>query len=159
MKWIKKNIVVIIAISMILTIVLIYLLSDNSVYTQIKKEFRMDVSNCKKVKSEDNHGGFHGDGELFAALDCSKDKENIIDQIKEWDTLPIVDENILSQFNRFQTDDFYNDAVKKYDLLNKPNGFYYFKGKDQNSYGDYANFDFALFDLDNDIFYYFEYDS
>ena len=60
MKWIKKNILVIIAIFMILTIVLIYLLYDNSVYSQIKKEFRIDVTNCKKIKSKDTHGGFHG---------------------------------------------------------------------------------------------------
>ena len=159
MKWIKKNKLVVIAIIMVIIVILPYLLSDNSVHKQIKKEFRIDVSNCKKVKSIDNHGGFHGDGVLFAVLDCLKDKDNIIDQIKEWNTLPIVDENILTQFKRFQMDDFYNDEVKKYDLLNKQNGFYYFKGTNQYSNSDYANFDFALYDLDNNILYYFEYDS
>ena len=159
MKWIKKNILVIIAIFMILTIVLIYLLYDNSVYSQIKKEFRIDVTNCKKIKSKDTHGGFHGDGVLFAILDCSQSNETIINQIKEWDTLPITDESILLQFKRFQLDDFYNDEVKNYDILNKQNGFYYFKGKNQYDYGDYANFDIAIYDSDNFVFYYFEYDS
>ena len=77
----------------------------------------------------------------------------------DWTIFPSSITNILSQFNRFQTDDFYNDTVKKYDLLNKPNGFYYFKGKNQNSYGDYANFDLIIYDSDIFIFYYFEYDS
>ena len=42
---------------------------------------------------------------------------------------------------------------------NKQNGFYYFKGKNQYNYGDYANFDLIIYDSDNFIFYYFEYDS
>ena len=117
------------------------------------------VTSCKKIKIKDTHGGFHGDGVIFAILDCSQSNETIINQIKEWDTLPITDESILSQFKRFQLDDFYNDEVKNYDILNKQNGFYYFKGKNQYDYGYYANFDLAIYDSDNFIFYYFEYDS
>lgn len=159
MKWIKKNKLVVIAISMILTIILIYLLSDNSVYSQIKKEFRIDVANCKKVKSKDTHGGFHGDGDLFAILDCSQSNENIINQVKEWETLPITDESILSQFKRFQLSESYDDEIRKFNVLNSHNGYYYFKGKNQYSHGDYANFDFAIYDSDNHLFYYYEYDS
>ena len=72
MKWIKKNKLIVIPIIIVLTLIIIYVLYDFSVYGQIRRELNINAKSCDIIKSKDTHGGPHGDGQLFAVFDCSK---------------------------------------------------------------------------------------
>ena len=165
MKWIKKNIIKIIGIVVIIFVILLYLLFlfDDSAYSHIKRAFKIDLTSCKIVKSKDTHGGFHGDGILFAIFDCSKNDNSILSQINEWKNLPITNESLLHLFDGMEYHDFYKNEMKEYNILNIQNGFYRFKGKNRydeaSEHEHYGNYNIAIYDLDNSVLYYFEFDS
>lgn len=162
MKWIKKNKLIVIPIIIVLTLIIIYVFYDFSIYGQIRRELNINAKSCDIIKSKDTHGGPHGDGQLFAVLDCSKDSNKIIEQIKEWYLLPIDDYYVKIVFDGIKTNALYVEEMKEYDLLNLQNGYYYFKGINPYDWGDgfegYYNKRLAIYDIDKNILYYYESD-
>ncbi len=162
MKWIKKNKIIVIAIVVIIIVSILYFLYDDSAYGHLKRELKINAKSCDVIKSKDTHGGPHGDGQLFAVFDCSKDSNKIIEQIKEWDLLPIDDYYVKLVFDGIKTNDLYVKEMKEYNLLNLQNGYYYFKGINPYDWGDgfkgYYNKRLAIYDIDKNILYYYESD-
>lgn len=163
MKWFKKHKFALIAIIMVLIMIIMYILYDFSVYGEIRRELKINVKSCDIIKSKDTHGGFHGDGQLFAVFDCSKDSNKIIEQMKEWDLLPINDDYLKKLFDGIKTNDLYVNEMKEYDILNLQNGYYYFKGINPYVWDDgskeYFNERIAIYDLDTNILYFYESDT
>lgn len=109
----------------------------------------------------DTHGGFHNDGEYYLILDCSKNRKEALDNIKNWKALPLP-ENLENAFFGSL------GGSKIAEELNMPkigNGAYIFrdrldgKNDDLNIGEGPYNFSVAVYDSDNDIMYYYELDT
>lgn len=162
MKWIKKNKLIVIAIIVILILIMMYVFYDFSAYGEIRRELKINAKSCDIIKSKDTHGGPHGDGQLFAVFDCSKDSNKIIEQMKEWDLLPIYDDYLKGLFDGIKTNELYVNEMKEYDILNLQKGYYYFKGINpyywRDGSKDFFNIRLAIYDLDKNVLYFYESD-
>ena len=56
---------------------------------QIKRELNIDVSKCSIEKDKDTHGGFLGDGDYIAVLDCNNNFNNMKKKLLSWNKLPL----------------------------------------------------------------------
>lgn len=127
----------------------------------------MDISSCKILSEENTHGGFHGDGEYFAKIDCSS-LDNF-DRFYKWKKLPLS-QNIQEAMNMEYCDN--NKCVSTLDKYNIPkieSGYYVFIDRhpeDKNTFDDtdlnnrYSyNFSLAMFDNKTKIIYFYELDT
>ena len=170
MKTVKYVFIFIVAIVSIYTILVIS--NIRNVKKFIKNNTGIAVSKCKKVVENDNHGGFHGDGETMKEYDCSK-----VD-IK-------VDEGKLKKFPLSENLNLImyggeKDGVKyMYNLASESGipyieeGYYYFfddYGKMYKDTDDYNsdkklfdrysfNFTLIMFDSNTKHLYYYEFDT
>lgn len=134
---------------------------------EIFKSIELDSSKCKIEDSIDSHGGFHGDGDYFARIECSDIDYNELS--KNWKKLPLS-EYLDKVVNMEQCDD--KGCFNIYDKFSIPvveNGYYYFidrQADSRNKYDDTDlnnrsswNFSLAIFDIDTDTVYYYELDT
>lgn len=162
MIWFKNNWFTIIGFFLVVVLLFIYLNSNYGVMGGLKKYFKISVSNCEVIKKEDTHGGFHGDGDLTAILDCSKFKQNIYNK-KNCFSLPVEDEYIIDLIDSYELNKAFNyNSSEDFDLTKIQNGFYCFYGRnlhdDGSSYKHYLNFDLTIYNSDNNILYYYDSD-
>ena len=130
--------------------------------------FKTDVFTV--VEEKDTHGGFHGDGSYYLVLDCSDKREEATELIRDWTPLPLS-ENLQLMMYGGEKDGVnygYNLAEEAHwPIIN--NGVYKFidrqiragdKSDDSYLLDRYSfNFSVAVYDLDTDTLYYFEYDT
>lgn len=124
----------------------------------------LNISGSEMISYEDSHGGFHGDGTLTAAYDCSQISDSIAEQTAQWKTLPLTDNLQEIMYNH---DSF--DLAKKYGIPEISNGCYFFKDRhsesddpssDENLLDRYSlNFSLVIYDGDNHKLYLFEFDT
>ena len=135
--------------------------------SEIFKSIELDNSKCKIEDSIDSHGGFHGDGDYFACIECSDIDYNELS--KNWKKLPLS-ESLVKVTEMEQCDD--KGCFNIYDKFSIPvveNGYYYFidrQADSRNKYDDTDlnnrsswNFSLAIFDIDTDTVYYYELDT
>ena len=131
----------------------------------IKQEINIDISKCNILIDNSDSPSFNGDGEYFVKADCSNDNENMLNQIRFWNELPLPEDVRLIMYGGEK-----NGRTYSYDLADKAgmpeikNGVYLFDDRHIQSDKDFLdrasyNFTVALYDKDLDTFYYYEYDS
>lgn len=135
--------------------------------SKIFKSIELDDSKCKIEKEIDSHGGFHGDGDYFARIECSDIDYNELS--KNWKKLPLS-EPLVKVTEMEQCDD--KGCFNIYDKFSIPvveNGYYYFidrQNDSKNKFDDTElnnrsswNFTLAILDTDTGIIYYYELDT
>lgn len=148
---------------------IIYFKYETSINKRISKELDIEIPYDVEFKHTDSHGGFHGDGILFAKAQFSeknadKIKSNII---KTWNKVPLT-ENIRTIL--YGNESYSSELGKRLGLPKIHNGYWIFidrhggnirekNGGEKILSRPSANYSFAVFDIDNKILYYLEYDS
>ncbi len=145
----------------------------------VSKGLKINVSGGEEISYTDDHGGFHGDGTTFIALQFSNDE--VLDEIREseeWSSLPL-DETVeiliygkeyesedgedFFQYGPYVTDDDFHPLFPEVE-----NGYYclidrYTPSPDEKETGildRYSyNFTLGIYDTDTDILYYCEFDT
>ncbi|MBR3298045.1 MAG: hypothetical protein IKI64_02465 [Clostridia bacterium] len=140
----------------------------------VEKTTGAKVSDAKLVFHEDDHGGFHGDGDTLMVFDCSEAGGDFESSLSEWRELPMSDKLYYALFDqradmgeplgrlfaRFDIDyDHDTPAVK--------DGLYYFENRlstaksrdDEVLCNGSWNFTFAVYDRETKKLYYMEVDT
>lgn len=168
----KKSFFLILVIIIFLVISYVFLiLPVNNGYNNSKKHIskiiEIDIEKCNVEIESDTHGGFFGDGDYFAKINCS-DKENH-DDFYNWKPMPLSD-SLKKAMGMSQCDDEECLTIfEKYSIPEINNGYYYFldrhselidKHDDANlNNRDSMNFSLAIYDADNKIIYFYEMDT
>lgn len=161
----------------ILLLFVILLLSGcgkGNVQEDVSKAIGIDVSKGTILTESDSHGGFHGDG--MSVIHITFDEDAVLDEIENndyWNELPLS-ENITalvygisddtSTIGPYLTDENGNTIIPEIQ-----NGYYYFYDRHSESKDPYSdenvlarasfNFTLALYDSDNNVLYYVEFDT
>ena len=152
----------------ILCLLLILLLSGCTLNVRnITKTIELNNKNCIILREKNTHGGFLGDGEYFAEIECKN--LNYSDLSSNWKKFPVpfeienVTEMIWCDFNK--CGNFY----ERYNVSNIENGYYFFLDRHSDSKNKYDftelnsrtsyNFTLAMYDIQNSHIYYFEMDT
>lgn len=143
-------------------------------FSDIEKKTNVSFKECKIIKSSDTHGGFHGDGVKKVTYKCGN-KFNTKNIKKKWKKIPFT-ENINIEL--------YGDAKKNgieyppldekdYAVRKIENGYYYFIDQYSREYKDVKdiysdekllsryskNFTLTVYDIDNNLLYYYGVDT
>ena len=154
-------------------IVCIVFTSCNTVGSGQAEYFGFKTSVFAVIDEKDTHGGFHCDGDYYLILDCSEKAEQAKELIDGWKPLPLT-ENLQRIMN--MTCSGVEDGVYYSKTLTEiahwpiiENGVYKFidrhsdaidESDDTDLFNRYSyNFSIAVYDLDTDILYYFEFDT
>lgn len=140
--------------------------ADDFWQSRISKALDIDVRNAAVTVSYDDHTGFHGDGTMYAVLYLENDKlEQIISAPGGWNTLPLT-ENLTTLVYGIRTD---TNTYGPYIGVTVPKireGYYFFLDRKNKTYSDdmvltgtSINYTIALYDSENDLLYYCEYDT
>ena len=155
----------------IVTIVFcLFLTSCNAVDSVQTDYFGFKTSVFTVVDKKDTHGGFHGDGSYYLILDCSEETEQAAELVNDWTPLPLTENLQLIMYGGTK-----NGVSYGYNLAEEAhwptinNGVYKFvdrhseavdKSDDTNLFNRYSyNFSVAVYDLDTNTLYYFEFDT
>lgn len=139
----------------------------------IKTKINLDISSCKIENKIDEHA-FNGDGDYFIKANCSESPDDILDQISDWKTLPLSENlQIMMYGGKKGTTTYWHNLAEKIGIPLIENGYYYFVDRFAKNYNDiddiYSdeallgrssfNFTVAIYDTDNDLLYYYEFDT
>ncbi|MCR5636657.1 MAG: hypothetical protein K6F76_05720 [Clostridiales bacterium] len=129
-----------------------------------------DVTGYNIIEEKDSHGGFHGDGTYYLILDCSSNPQKARNMVGDWTPLPLSENLNLVMYGGEKDGTYYefNFAEKSHFPVIE-NGVYKFYDRhsevidpfdDSLILNRYSyNFSLAMYDFDNNIFYYFELDT
>ena len=151
-------------------IVCLFLTSCNTIGSGQTTYFGFKTSVFTVVDEEDTHGGFHGEGSYYLILDCSEETEQATELINDWVPLPLAENLQLIMYGGTK-----NGVSYAYNLAEEAhwptinNGVYKFvdrhseavdKSDATNLFNRYSyNFSIAVYDLDTNTLYYFEFDT
>ena len=113
------------------------------------EHLNLSLEEATVLEEWDNHGGFHGDGETFVKLSCSDDFEQRLGS--EWKSLPLEGE--AYQYFYEWGGVFENPETGEKVIPEVKNGYWYFKNTGA------MNWEFALFDCDENILYFYVFDA
>ncbi len=170
-----KKIISVILLSTIISFLFsgcyLMLLGDSqSTEEYIKKKIGVDITGCVIEKDEDTHGGFLGDGEYTVIADCSDIQDKMLDKVCGWKPLPLSENLQLLMYGGEKNGGTYSyEFADENGIPEITHGFYYFINRHDEAKSRYSdedlfslysmNFTLAMYDTDNDMLYYFEYDS
>lgn len=162
---------------MVLLLLIIFSLAGcgkKDTQSDISDSIGIDVSKGTVLTDSDSHGGFHGDGMMFQQITFEDSK--LLDEIKDngsWKTMPLSQniearvygvEEDTSRIGPYLTDES-GDTI----IPNIQNGYYYFYDRHSESKEPYNdedvlnrasfNFTLAVYDSDNHVLYYVEFDT
>lgn len=132
--------------------------------------------NAKVLDYKDTHGGFLGDGDLYAVIQFDKNEKNSflknIEKNKKWKKTPLQkDLKLIIYGGELKKDGNYYvyEPLPDYNIPKTKNGIYYFKDRFAENYPEDAdtnindraayNITFALFDLDTNKLYIYKLDT
>lgn len=150
----KKKIKIFLYLVIIFLIIYLLMLpSEESAYEKVGKELHFDTSDCEIIKSEDSHGGFHGDGETYIIFNC----QNSPLKLSDWKDLPLSP-NLTKMLNKEQ------------EISKVEEGYYYFVNTFNRYYNNgidihdesslsLNNYLIAIYDTKNNFLYYYKFDS
>lgn len=163
----KKNKFMFLILCGLFLIFLVVGCSFNNRLKYIGESIKINIDNCKIEHEKDTHGGFLGDGEYFAKIICTDEKD---EEIKiRWKIYPLSDE--LQKAMKIKTceDNGCKDVYERYSIPNIKNGYYYFFDRHSDSVDNKSelelnkrssyNFSVGIYDIDNNILYYYELDT
>lgn len=162
---------------MVLLLLIIFSLvgcGKKDIQSDISDSIGIDVSKGTVLTDSDSHGGFHGDGMMFQQI--LFEDSDLSDEIKDngnWNPMPLS-ENIealvygieegTSSIGPFLTDES-GDPI----IPDIQNGYYYFYDRHSESKEPLSdedvlsrasfNFTLAVYDSDDHILYYVEFDT
>ena len=167
-------------ITMLILIIMLTLAGcrNKDIRSNISDNIEIDVSNGMVLKDYDSHSGFHGDGMLFQQLSFEDDKVSYeIKNNHNWKSMPL-NRNIeaLVYGIKDETYDsvhligpYLTDENQETIIPEIQNGYYYFYDRHSESKYPYDtedvldrasfNFTLALYDSDNNVLYYVEFDT
>ena len=162
----KKYLFLLLIFGIFLVISCIFTSKNNS-KKHISDIIQIDIRKCNIEMEKNTHGGFLGDGDYFAKINCSN-KDNNYD-FSNWKKLPLSD-SLKKAMEMSQCDDKgCLTAIEKYDIPEIDNGYYYFldrhlEAKDKHddielNNRSSLNFSLAIYDADNKIIYFYELDT
>ena len=144
----------------------------------ISKILSVDCSDAEIVSQYDSHGGFHGDGTSFYALQCSDSSTlEAIQASDEWKPFPLSDSLKTAIWGLQDEEHDYAPMIIKDNDWDNPlipqveNGYYFFRDrhsfaadpKDDSAFLDESrpsyNFTIAIYDTDTNMLYYSEFDT
>ena len=149
---------------------LVFLFGCNNTQKTLDEEFRFSKDDFVVIEELDTHGGFLGDGTYYLTLDCSKNQDKINEIIGGWNKLPFTEGLNLIMYGGSKNETNYHSCLEpdKRTFPQIENGYYMVLDRNDgeirnivNDLGYHAsrNFTIAVYDSDNKIMYYFEYDS
>ena len=135
----------------------------------IKDEIDIDISSCVIEDEQDNHGGFHGDGDYIVRANCTENPQKILNQLNNWNNLPLSENLQLIMYGGERDGITYSyNLAQKANIPKINNGYYYFLNRKSNAVNEHSddifdkysfNFTLVLYDKDNNMFYYYEFDT
>lgn len=134
--------------------------------TYISKQIGIDIEGSKIIEKTDTHEGFHGDGELIVQVEINnKNFEQELKQSDKWSQEPSELTEILLYGNEecspYISDDNDKPLMKKIE-----NGYYFIINNADSNEADSewsemysVNAIVSVYDVDNNILYYYEIDT
>lgn len=151
-------------------IVCIVLSSCGTVCSGQAECFGFKINEFTVIDEKNSHGGFNGDGSYYLILDCSEKREQATEIIKDWKPLPLTENLQLIMYGGEKNGVSYDYNLAEeahWPIIN--NGVYKFvdrhseavdKSDDADLFNRYSyNFSVAIYDLDTNTLYYFEFDT
>ena len=122
------------------------------------------------VEEVDTHGGFLGDGSYYLILDCSDNEAAALSIVADWKRLPLSENLSLIMYGGEKNGRSYGYYLfKEAHMPVIENGYYCFKDRhfeakdvsdDAELFNRFSyNFSLAVYDIDTNRLYYFEYDT
>ncbi len=123
--------------------------SSESLKEVASEHLNMSLDEATVLEEWDTHGGFHGDGDTFVKLSCSDGFEQQLGS--EWKALPLQGEayEYFYEWGGF----FEHPETGERVIPEVENGYWYFKNTGA------MNWDFALYDCDENLLYFYEFDA
>lgn len=163
----------------LITCVLIILLiiagcSVKSNQAYVAEQINIDMPDILSIEHTDDHGGFHGDGKRFDRIEFDNNNGlNIISQIENsdrWNKMPLTENLSLIMYGGIKNNvEYAYRFAEKLGIPEIKNGYWYFidrHSKSTNPESDLElfdrysfNFSISMYDADNNILYYFEFDT
>ena len=146
------------------------LASTATVQRELTRALGINVQGGREIESYDSHGGFHGDGLRFIALEFADDTAAVqAAASSDWQPLPLSPTLTTLAYGSG------SGAIRSGPYLGNcalpafQNGYYFFRDRhsqstdsrderDVLSRGSF-NFTLALYDTDTNMLYYIEYDT
>ena len=161
----KKPLIIVIII--IIVCAGLYFCYRNERVRYIKRASGFDISSCRILKDKDTHGGFLGDGEYILIADCGKAPPSA-EELKEWKRLPLT-ENLQLMMYGPEPDEYEYSLAGEAGIPYVENGYYYFENRhsgaksresDEDLFDVISfNFTLAIYDTDNEMFYFYDIDT
>ena len=114
-----------------------------------EEHLNLSLNDTIILEEWDNHGGFHGDGETFLKLSCADGFENNFSS--EWKLLPLEGEAYRYFYEWGGV--FEHPETGEKVIPEVENGYWYFKSTGA------MNWEFALFDFEENILYFYIFDA
>lgn len=166
-----------IIVLVVLAIILLPLFFKNSEqyhFSDIEKKTNVSFKKCKIIKSSDTHGGFHGDGVKKVTYKCGN-KFNTNNIKKKWKKIPFTENINIKLYGDAQKNGILYPPLdeKDYAVPKIENGYYYFIDQYSREYKDVKdiysdekllsrcskNFTLTVYDIDNNLLYYYGVDT
>ena len=135
----------------------------------IKDKIDIDISFCTIEDEQDTPGGFHGDGDYVVKANCQEEQQKILSQLNGWNEFPLSENIQLIMYGGERDDVTYSyNLAQKANIPKIDNGYYYFLNRHSDAVNEHSddifdkysfNFTLVLFDTDNSMFYYYEFDT
>lgn len=122
---------------------------EKSLKDTAAEHLNLVLDNAIVLEEWDTHGGFHGDGETFVKLSCPDGFEENLGT--EWKPLPL-EEDAYRLFYEWGGVLEYPETDERC-IPEIENGYWYYKNTGA------WNWDFAVYDCDQNILYFYEFDS
>lgn len=143
-------------------------------FSDIEKKTNVSFKKCKIIKSTDTHGGFHGDGVKKVTYKCGN-KFNTNNIKKKWKKIPFTENINIKLYGDAQKNGILYPPLdeKDYAVPKIENGYYYFIDQYSREYKDVKdiysdekllsryskNFTLTVYDIDNNLLYYYGVDT
>ncbi len=125
---------------------------------------------CKKDFIVTEEGDFKGGGSYYLILDCSKNREQAVENLSSWNKLPLSENLNLIMYGGEREGVTYNyNLAEKAKIPEVENGYYCFLDRHSTSkdnrddselfHRNSFNFSLAVYDSAIDMMYYFEFDT
>lgn len=162
---------------LIIVLVIVFMVAGCSLGSNqdyIAKQISLDFPKSLTIEHMDNHGGFHGDGEKYAKIEFdNKNGLKILSQIENsnrWNEMPLTENLNLIMYGGIKDNmEYAYNLAEKSGIPEIENGYWYFIDRHSKStnpesdielFSRYSfNFTLALFDVDNNTLFYYEFDT
>lgn len=123
--------------------------AEKSLKTIASEHLGLSLESTTVLEEWDNHGGFHGDGETFVKLSCVDGFEENLNS--NWKVLPLEGEAYRYFYEWGGV--FEHPETGEKVIPEVENGYWYFKNTGA------MNWEFALYDCDENILYFYVFDA